>query len=209
MRENSSLVRSTVRLVVAACLVMGASACASGPRGSYVWVNDYPAPAAAPGRYVIGHGDVLSVRVWDQDRLSGRVVVRSDGRISLPLLPDVVAAGRTTTDVADDVASQLRDSGLVVKPRVTVTVEESKPISVAVMGEVARAGTYTVTPRAGIAEALASAGGLTEFAHRDRIFVLRRMPRPVRIRFTYDAIARADGRAALFALQTGDVVVVE
>jgi polysaccharide export outer membrane protein len=68
---------------------------------------------------------------------------------------------------------------------------------------------YTLDNNAGVAEALASAGGLTEFAHRDQIFVIRRNPTPVRIRFTYSALAEARGQAATFRLKPGDVVVAQ
>jgi polysaccharide biosynthesis/export protein len=97
----------------------------------------------------------------------------------------------------------------VVDPRVMVVLEETKPLAVAVMGEVVHAGMYTLIPGAGVAEALASAGGLTEFAHRDRIFVVRRTPQLVRIRFTYSALVGGSGKAPTFRLQNGDVVVTE
>jgi polysaccharide biosynthesis/export protein len=202
---------AVIRLLAAGSLVCAVAACSTSlPRGRYVWVDDYPVQVRTAERYLIGPGDALSVRVWDEERISGRVVVRSDGRISLPLLPDIVAAGHAPEDVASRIATQLRDSGLVVKPRVTVAVDQSRPVSVSVMGEVARVGRYEVAAGAGVAEALALAGGPTEFANRDQIYVVRRTPTgAVRIRFTYDAITRAAGKAAQFTLEPGDVVVVE
>jgi polysaccharide export outer membrane protein len=84
-----------------------------------------------------------------------------------------------------------------------------KPLTVAILGAVARPGTYTLDRSNGVADALASAGGLTEFAHKDRIFVLRRTPTPARIRFTLAALTDSIGPAALFRLRSGDVVVAE
>ena len=103
----------------------------------------------------------------------------------------------------------MKEQNLVLNPRVNVLVEESHPVRVSVLGAVARAGAYVVDPGAGVADALANAGGLTEFAHRDRIYVLRRAPTAIRIRFTFDELTRGTGRSALFRLQQGDVVVAQ
>src|SRR5919109_1557614 len=174
------------RSALAWALLVGAVGCGRSG-GSFVWIDDVPAPRDV-GAYTIATGDLLHVQVWDHDNMSGRTRVRSDGRISMPLLNDAVAAGKTPEQLARDLETYLRDNRLVVYPRVTVVLEEAKPLAVAVMGEVAKAGMYTLSPGAGVAEAIASAGGLTEFAHRDRIFVIRRTPQLVRIRFTYGAI---------------------
>jgi polysaccharide export outer membrane protein len=180
-----------------------------GARGAFVWVDQYPSPAPEVGEYQIQAGDMVSIRVWDHEGLSVRARVRTDGKISVPLMDDVAIAGKTTADVAKLVESELKQRKLVLQPSVNVILEETKPLSVAVLGEVARAGMYTLDNGAGVAEALASAGGLTEFAHRDQIFVIRRNPTPVRIRFTYGALAEARGQAATFRLKPGDVVVAQ
>jgi polysaccharide biosynthesis/export protein len=86
---------------------------------------------------------------------------------------------------------------------------EEEESDVYVLGAVKTAGKYPLPPGSGVAEALALAGGLTEFAHKDRIFVLRHTPKPVLIRFTFDAITGQTGPAAAFRLQPGDVVKVE
>src|SRR5918911_1836128 len=197
------------RFALAGVLLAVVSGC--GPSGgAFVWIDDVPAPAPRDvGGYRIAAGDLLHVQVWDHDNMSGRMRVRSDGRISVPLLNDAAAAGKTPEQLARDLETYLREKSLVVDPRVTVVLEETKPLAVAVMGEVVHAGMYTLSPGAGVAEALASAGGLTEFAHRDRIFVVRRAPELVRIRFTYSALVGGSGKAPTFRLQHGDVVVTE
>ena len=188
-------------------LLVGTAGCGRSA-GTFVWIDDVPV-LRDPGAYTIAAGDLLHVQVWDHDNMSGRIRVRSDGRISVPLLNDAVAAGKTPEQLARDLEAYLREKNLVVYPRVTVVLEETRPLAVAVMGEVAHAGMYTLSPGAGVAEAIASAGGLTEFAHRDRIFVVRRTPQLVRIRFTYSALVGGSGKAPTFHLQNGDVVVTE
>ena len=183
----------------------------AGVSGPYVWIDDYAPARASAGQtpFAIAPGDMLNVQVWGVEKLSTRARVRPDGKIAVPLLGDVAVTDRSPAEVGRDMEKQLRDQNILVAPRVTVAVEETQPISVAVLGAVAHAGTFEVTRGAGVAEAIASAGGLSEFAHRDRIFVVRRTPTPVRIRFTFEALTGQGGVAPIFRLQTGDVVVAE
>ena len=196
------------RFLAGLLVLLSAAGCASSG-GPYVWIKDY-APAASQSDFAIAVGDLISVNTFGNDRLSVRSRVRSDGKISVPLLNDVQAAGRAPAEVAAEIEKRFKEADLVLNPRVTVLVEEVRPITVAVLGAVGRAGTYTLDPTAGLPEALAAAGGLTEFAKKDRIFVVRRTPPPpVRIRFTFESITSATGPAALFRLRAGDVIVAE
>jgi polysaccharide export outer membrane protein len=104
---------------------------------------------------------------------------------------------------------ELVAKSLAVGARSTVVLEEAAPLHVSVLGEVMRPGYYPLTPGSGLAEALANAGGFTEFAHRDRLYIVRRSPEATRIRFTYDALVHAEGKASAFRLRSGDVLVVE
>jgi len=178
-------------------------------QGNFVWVDNYAPARVSQDGYVVGVGDLLNVQVYDNDKMSTRTRVRTDGRISLPLLNDVQVVGKTPPQVARDVERQLLEQNLVLNPHVNVQVDEVRPVTVAVLGAVTRAGTYALEQGWGVAEALATAGGLNDFAHKDRIFVLRRTPDRVRIRFTFESLTSQTGRAASFRLQTGDVVVVE
>ncbi len=186
---------------------------ACGTEGRYVRVEDLPKTKQVLGEYRIAPGDVLGVRVWNQPTMSlERTRVRDDGKISVPFLQDVEAAGKTPAELAERLQVHLKT--YVVSPVVTVTVEELRPFRVSVTGEVARPGVYELERGAGVLSALAAAGSFTEFAHRDRIFVLRRGlkpgdPTPTRIRFRYDALTQGERAAAGFQLQSGDVVVVE
>jgi polysaccharide export outer membrane protein len=177
--------------------------------GPYVWVDDY-APSAdveTDGDYRIAPGDLLTVLVYREEGMTTHARVRQDGKVSVPLLHDVQAAGLSPAMLADQIQARLKQ--YINVPRVTVVVEETRPLTVPVLGEVAHPGQYALERGAGVLEALAAGGGLTEFAHRDRIFVLRRHPVQVRIRSTFEALSRGQGRAAAFRLESGDVVVVE
>ncbi len=178
------------------------------PQGGFIAVEDFRLPVT--GEYVISPGDLLHVQVFQQEAMSARVRVRRDGKVSLPMVGDVNIAGRSPTEVAGDLQQRLKD--FINTPRVNVVLEEARPVSVSIVGEVMRPGITTMEANSGVLTAIASAGGLTDFAHRDGIFVLRKVPANDtlrRIRFTWDALTRGDGNAARFTLLPGDTVVVE
>jgi polysaccharide biosynthesis/export protein len=192
-------------VVIASLLLL--NACRHAPP-DYIWVDDLMPTRITPvGEYTIGYGDAISVRVYNQDNMSARVRVRNDGKVSLPFLNDVEAAGKSPTQLAQDIQTRLRE--YIVNPMVTVVLEETRPLSISVLGEVIKPGVYPLESGAGVLQAIASAGGATDFARRDRVFVLRKMPEPMRIRFTYEALVSGQGKAAGFDLRPGDVVVVE
>jgi polysaccharide export outer membrane protein len=159
---------------------------------------------------VIQTGDAISVRVWGQDNLSSRSKVRPDGKISLPFVPEVQAAGVTPAVLSKKIQASLKD--LLVNPVVTVTLDEPRPLQVSVLGEVVRPGSFLLDQSAGVLQAIAAASGMTPFASKDAIMVIRQRPEggsPQRIRFSYEALTQVKGRASAFRLQGGDVVVVE
>ena len=192
---------------LAVLLVLLVSGCRH--TGKFIWVDDYKSAAAPVDSYVIGPGDLLSVRVLGHEEMSGKVKVRSDGRITLPFLNDVEVAGKTPDLLTGKLRTDFKE--FVNNPVVTVTLDEPRPFTVPVTGEVTRPGVYALDPPATILQALASAGGLGQFAHEDQIYVLRHAgsDAPVRIRFKYEALAHADGRSGTFCLQRNDLVVVE
>ena len=176
--------------------------------GKFVWADQYQEPPPPPEEpYVIAVGDTIQVRVFNQDQLSARVRVRPDGKVSLPLLNEVVAAGLTPLELSRVLEQRLKD--LVKTPAVTVSLEETKPHTITVVGEVVKPNSYPLEVATGVLQALAIAGGLTPDASDDRIFVLRQAPSPVRIRFTYEALVRQQPAAINFKLRSGDVVLVE
>jgi polysaccharide export outer membrane protein len=194
-------------IVLVALAAVAACGSVSGP---YVWANDYTGTTKpVPKEYVVGVGDALTVQVWSSDKITTKTKVRSDGRISVPLIDDLDVVGKTPEQIAREVEQKLRNANLVTAPRVTVIVDEVKPLTVSVLGNVARAGSYALDAGSGVAEALASAGGLTPFAHDDRIFVLRRAPEPVRIRFTFGSLTDQTSPASQFRLRGGDIVIAQ
>jgi polysaccharide export outer membrane protein len=184
-----------------------ASGCAHSA-GDYVWVDDYKVPRYEPPKdYIIAPGDQIMVRVYNQDTLTTKVRVRADGKITVPLLNDVQASGNTLAGLADLIQVRLKD--FIKTPLVTVSLEEPRLFEIYVVGEVARTGRYALDPNSTVLQAIAAAGGLTELAGRDRIYVVRQDPGPVRIRFRYDSLTHLQGNAAEFRLKVGDTVVVE
>ena len=195
-----------------ACLgLIGLSAACSGP-GRYVWYSDLGHnAAAAANEYVVSPGDTLSIRVMGHEDLSTKVKVRADGRIAVPIIGEINASNRRPSELRSDIEAHLKD--FVVMPTVTLNVDESAPVKVMVLGEVPRPGVIPLDPGLSLATALALSGGVTDYASRDRIFVLRTMStaaEPLRIRFTWEAVTRTDPRGAGgFLLRGGDLIVVE
>lgn len=211
MRHLRGASRAGTRWASAAawCLVVASiSACVTVSQAPFVWVDEWSDPGPfSKGEYTIGVGDLLNVLVWEQERMSAHVRVRSDGRVSLPFLDDVPVAGMTPVTLARRLEDRLKQ--FIVTPQVTVVVEEAKPLSISVLGQVVQPGLYNLDPGARIAQALAAAGGLKDFARRDRIFLVRSGDGTTRIRMTYDDVTAGTGRASSLRLRSGDVVVVE
>jgi len=162
-------------------------------------------------QFVIGAEDVLDIAVWDNAALTRSVPVRPDGKISLPLLNDVQAAGLTPMQLRDQLAAALTE--YMPSPAVSVVVREVHSFKVTVIGQVKTPGRYEIKDRATVLEVLAIAGGITEYASRSRIVVLRQdgaatrpLPFPYdRLTSKHDAGAAAQGN---FCVSPGDVVVV-
>lgn len=177
--------------------------------GQYVWFNELPEAdrGADASDYVIGVGDAISIKVYEQEGLSGDVRIRRDGKIALPLAGEIVAAGKRPLELSGEIQAKLKE--FVLTPRVTVNVTESRPITVTVVGEVSTVGTLTMDPPARLVDALAKSGGLNDYADSSKIFVLRQFPSFRRIRFKWEDILKNQGGSATFPLRTGDVVVVD
>jgi polysaccharide export outer membrane protein len=199
----SATVTRAIPFVLAAAVAGG---CATGSIARFVWVDQYEAPPTTERGTIIRPGDSVDVRVLGQDQFSAKVRVRSDGYVTLPFVGDLVAAGRTPTALGELVQEKVRE--YVNSPVVAVNLEEAPPGPISVMGEVARPGQQAFTAGIGILDALAQAGGLTPYAHKDRVFVLRNQP-TVRIRFDIDRLVRGEGKGPTFVLDPGDIIVVE
>ena len=201
---------ASLRTTCATAALVFLTGCASSPIGQFEWAEEYIShtPSATDASYQIGVGDMLAVQVYDNEKMSTRGRVRGDGKLAVPLVSDIVVAGKAPAAVASDIEKALKNGNLVLNPHVNVIVEDVLPVRITVLGAVKSSGNYAVERGSGVAEALAGAGGLTDFAHKDRIFVIRKVPAPIRIRFTFSSLTDI-GRAAAFRLQQGDIVVVD
>jgi polysaccharide export outer membrane protein len=197
---------ASLALVLPLCL--GATLGCAGA-GKYVWFSEMPASerGGQTGDYIIGVGDSINIRVYEQEGLSSDLKVRRDGKIALPLVGEIVVAGKRPLELSRELEGRWKE--FVVSPRVTINVTASQPVTVTLVGEVGRVGTVTLEPPARLVEALAQSGGPGEYADKSMIFVLRQFPTYKRIRFTWDAVLRNEQGEAAFGLQTGDVIVVE
>jgi polysaccharide biosynthesis/export protein len=163
------------------------------------------APPVVPNGYTIGPDDVLDVTVWNNAGLSRTVPVRPDGKISLPLLDDVQAAGSTPKQLKADLARRL--AKYIASPEVSVIVREIHSRKVAVVGEVRKPGRYDVGSRASVLDALALAGGFNDWARRSKMVILRVEGSTVtRIPCDYDKVV--SGQLERFLLQPGDTLIV-
>ena len=154
--------------------------------------------------YLIANGDALRVAVWKEPELTLDVTVRPDGMITLPLIGDVGAAGRTPPQLAATLGSALAE--MIETPRVTVTVTQAAAARVYVLGQVARPGDFPLAGRMTVLKALALAGGLKEFARAEDIVIVRE-DRTV-VPFNYKRVAEGREAAHDVALAAGDTVVV-
>jgi polysaccharide export outer membrane protein len=176
--------------------------------GSAAGTAASPAPAASDprGGFRIGPEDVLDVQVWKNPELSRVVPVRPDGMISLPLVNDIKAAGLTPIELRGQITQRL--SEFVPAPEVSVIVREVHSVKVAVLGAVKMPGHYEVNSTATVLELIARAQGLTEFADRGRIVVLRQEGTATkRIPFNYRKVAEGSEQDN-FVVQPGDIIVV-
>jgi len=158
-------------------------------------------------QYTIGSGDVLNVQVWKEKELSQMVVVRPDGKISLPLLGDLQVIGKEPAQVEAIVKASLES--MLVQPRVTVTVAEIHSRMVYITGEVARPGAYPLNTPITVLQLIAQAGGLTEFASRKHIQVVRAGGNKSDERLlSYKAMTQLKDGSRNLTLNPGDTVVV-
>jgi polysaccharide export outer membrane protein len=165
-----------------------------------------PAVGAAAESYVIGASDTLTVTVWKEATLSGNLLVRPDGMISMPLLGDVQASGMTPLQLTDSIEAKLKK--FVQDPKVSVVLTQIHSKIIYLLGEVGKKGPVEMTPGMTLLEAISSAGGLTDFANSKKIYILRNeagshQKIPVR----YKEALKGDTTLNL-PLKPGDTIVV-
>ncbi len=164
-------------------------------------------PTSVDPSYLIGPEDVLHVSVWKEPEITQTVLVRPDGKISLPLLNDVQAAGLTPGQLADSVTTGLRK--YLADPQVTVVVTQINSQRIYILGEVNRPGAYTLFPGMTFLQALSSAGGFTQFADLKKIYLLRTEGgRQAKFLFNYKDVVHGRALHGNIVLKTGDTIAV-
>ncbi len=168
-------------------------------------------PSAADAvkkEFIIGTGDILAINVWKEAEVSRVVPVRSDGRISLPLIGEIQAGGRTAKQLETEISSKLTD--YISEPEVTVIVQEIKSQKFNVLGMVMKPGSYPLADATTVLDAIAMAGGFRDFAKRKDVYVLRRAAdgSQTRLSFNYKDVVKGTGSTQNVALQTNDTIVV-
>lgn len=162
--------------------------------------------------FLLGPEDVLEVTVWRNQDLSRTVVIRPDGKISLPLIGDVQASGLTSAEVSGKIASRLTE--FKENPNVSVSLKEVNSYFIYVLGEVLKPGKYPLKSYATVLQGVSLAGGFTNFASRRKMAVIRTVTngegnlRQIRIPVPYDELISGSGLIENFVLKSGDTIVV-
>jgi polysaccharide biosynthesis/export protein len=165
------------------------------------------AAATADPNYMIGPQDVLDIDVWKEAELTRSVPVRPDGKISLPLLNDVQAAGLTPTQLSEEITTELKK--FITDPQVTVIVTQINSQRVYILGEMTRPGAYPLLPGMTVLQALSSAGGFTPFANTKKIYVLRNEGgKQEKFPFNYKDVVKGKNASENIVLKAGDQIVV-
>lgn len=188
-------------------LALAQDAAPAQPAGSSAPDTSTATPVNQAGpEYVIGPEDVLHIAVWKEPDLTASLPVRPDGKISLPLLNDVQAAGMTPMQLADSLTEKLKK--YVANPRVTVVVTAINSKRIYLTGEVSHSGAVTMLPNMTVLQALSSAG-LTQFANTKKIYVLRTQNgKQEKLPVDYRKLLKGEKMDQNYLLQPGDTIVV-
>jgi polysaccharide biosynthesis/export protein len=167
-----------------------------------------PPKVRADQTFIIGADDMLAISVWKEPDLTKLIPVRSDGMISLPLIGEVKAAGRTPAQLEIDIAAKLKS--YITDPQVSVIVQEIRSLKFNILGQVAKPGSYTLTTGMTIVDAIAVAGGFRDFAKKKGIYVLRPNPdgADVRLGFSYQEFIKGKNTNRNIVLKPRDTIVV-
>ncbi|MGA2344676.1 MAG: polysaccharide biosynthesis/export family protein [Candidatus Sulfotelmatobacter sp.] len=201
----------SVSVVLASVVLVGVLA---GSAGAQAAPPTTPArDAAASGEkphddtFVIGNDDVLAINVWKEPDISRSIPVRSDGKISLPLVGEVQAAGLTPLKLEKDIAEKLKS--YISEPEVSVMVQQVNSQKFNILGQVTKPGTYVIANSPTVLDAIALAGGFRDFAKKKSIYVLRHgASGEVRLPFNYKDVSQGKNMEQNVKLQPGDTIIV-
>jgi polysaccharide biosynthesis/export protein len=204
-------------IAVSICILLSSAAWAQGNPGNSALNPNATrdsrsaisaSPAAHDDTFVIGKDDVLAISVWKEPDISRSIPVRSDGRISLPLVGEIQAAGQTPLKLEQDITAKLKN--YIAEPEVTVIVQQINSEKFNVLGMVSKPGAYPLVGSATVLDAVALAGGFRDFAKQKSIYILRQNAdgSQTRIPFNYKDVVKGRNTAQNIQLQPRDTVVV-
>jgi polysaccharide export outer membrane protein len=157
--------------------------------------------------FIIGHGDKLGVTVWEQEGLDVEAIVQPDGKISLPLVNDVQAAGLTVEALRKDLNERYRE--FILEPTVSIIVKDIKSLKIYVLGEVNSPGEYDLLSYTDVLQAITKAGGFTIYAKKSKVEIIRTFGgQKIKTRFNYNQVLRGKNLEQNIPLKPGDVIIV-
>jgi polysaccharide biosynthesis/export protein len=209
-------------LYAATCFALSMAVSAQAAPPSNAPAPESQAPQAAPAQssdpssatkphdasFIIGNDDVLAINVWKEPDISRSIPVRSDGKISLPLVGEVQATGQTPLKLEQEIAARLKS--YIAEPEVTVIVQQINSQKFNILGQVTRPGSYAIANAATVLDAIAVAGGFRDFAKQKSIYILRQGAdgSQTRLRFNYKEVVKGQNPAQNIRLLPRDTIVV-
>lgn len=215
MRTNDELRREQIGAILICLLLSGILCAQAAPQAPNPPASVEPAVPSATGAtrahddtFVIGNDDLLAINVWKEPDISRSVPVRSDGKISLPLVGEVTAAGETPLKLEQDLASRLKN--YIAEPEVTVIVQQINSQKFNILGQVNRPGSFPLANAATVLDAIALAGGFRDFAKQKSVYVLRQKTDGTqeRLPFNYKEVIKGKNPEQNVRLQARDTIVV-
>jgi polysaccharide biosynthesis/export protein len=199
-------------VAVSTCLLLSNGLWAQAPSSNAAQAPHNADASTAPkphdDSFVIGNDDVLAINVWKEPDISRSIPVRSDGKISLPLVGEVQAAGQTPLKLEVEIASRLKN--YISEPEVTVIVQQINSQKFNILGQVNRPGTYVIANSPTVLDAIALAGGFRDFAKQKSIYVLRQNAdgTQTRIPFNYKEVVKGQNAGQNIKVQPRDTIVI-
>ncbi len=217
----NSIARASIRTLLSLLVMTGASygqspagnapdsgAQAPDPSVSTAGSASAGTTKAHDASYVIGNDDHLSISVWKEPDLTKNIPVRSDGKISLPLVGEIQATGRTPLQLEMEISNRLKS--YITVPEVTVIVEQINSKKYNILGQVGRPGAYSLTLSTTIMDAIAAAGGFKDFAKSKGVYILRQNPdgTQTRLNFNYKEFIKGKNLSQNVKIEPQDTIIV-
>jgi len=209
MKKSTSKIILLVLCLLSIAITTGCATSTNTSEIPEISIEPRGIPVPEVMEYVIGPADVLSIGVWNQESMNKKVTVRPDGIISYPLIGEVYVVGLTPSQLQEKIEQALREYINVLQGEVSVDVNEVHSYKISVLGRVNTPGRFEFQSQATVLDALAEAGGLTDFASGSEILVLRPTSQLIRrIRFNYEDFFQPENNDGLLFIFPGDIVLV-